>query len=235
MRHDDTLQRNKHDETPSSLNKLRKIRDKAKTKTKRALHIDPFGDEDAERSSSEAALEELNDSPAFNSSKFLNQARRGPSGYAGKVVAMVRGTANVIINPKAAIKLRATQTTAGKLAKSHPYMSRKADLEFLEAHDDLRRVENKHSESDDEETVIRRQGNIDQGQERVKGLEKRRQNMKVAWVTARHVLRVRVVDTTPTPFPDDNFFEEKDDCGFTGFKWGKWIAYVSSHTASAYL
>jgi hypothetical protein len=55
--------------------------------------------------------------------------------------------------------------------------------------------------------------------------------MRVAWVTARHVQRVRVVDAIPPPpFPDDTFSEDVDDCGFTEFKWGKWIAYVSPTT-----
>ncbi len=53
--------------------------------------------------------------------------------------------------------------------------------------------------------------------------------MRVAWVTARHVQRVRVVGAIlPPPFPDDSFFDGVDDCGFTEFKWGKWIAYVNT-------
>jgi hypothetical protein len=52
--------------------------------------------------------------------------------------------------------------------------------------------------------------------------------MRVAWVTARHVQRVRVVDVmNPPRFPDDSFFFEEDDCGFKQFNWVKWLAYVS--------
>lgn len=47
-------------------------------------------------------------------------------------------------------------------------------------------------------------------------------------MTARHVQRVRVVNVFPIPiFPEEAFFERQDDLGFTGFDWGKWIAYVS--------
>jgi hypothetical protein len=108
-------------------------------------------------------------------------------------------------------------------------LSRQADLDFLEAHDDLVRVQDTHNANDDNETTARKDGDIDNAEQHVQDLENKRHNMRVAWVTARHVQRVRAVDTIPPPpFPDDSFFEEKDDCGFPAFNWGKWIAYVRS-------
>jgi len=210
---------------------LRRVKDKAKTTAKRALNIESSRDEDGEKTTYEAAVEELNDSPAFNTSKFLNKSRIGASGVPAKVVAILQGTANAIIDPKAAIKYRATRKTAWKLAKSRPYLSQQADLDFLEAHDDLMRAQDTHDANDDNKTAARKDGDIDDAEHHIQDLENKRHNMRVAWVTAQHVQRVRVVDAIPPPpFPDDSFFEEKDDCGFPAFNWGKWIAYVCSRT-----
>ena len=42
--------------------------------------------------------------------------------------------------------------------------------------------------------------------------------MRVAWVTARHVQRVRAVHTISAPsFPEESFFEKQDDCGYSEF------------------
>lgn len=214
-------------ESTSKREKLLEIKDKAKDKTKRALHIDSASG-DVGKSSYEARIEELNESPAFNPSKFLNRARIGQAGLPARAVSAIQDTAEAIVNSKAAIKVRATRKTAGTLAKSRPYLSRKADLDFLEAHDDLERAEGARGWINDKEEAARNDGNIGQCEEHIAEMERGRQNMRVAWVTARHVQRVRVVDAVrPPPFPDESFFEQQDDCGFTEFNWGKWIAHVS--------
>lgn len=210
-------------EATSKHSKLLHIKEKAKEKTKEVLHMD--AKDQGERSSYNAGIEELNESPAFNPSKFLNRARIEHAGLPAQVISTVQSTAAAIINPKKVIKSQATKKTAGTLAKSRPYLSRKADLDFLEAHDDLVRAEDSRGEEDGEEHGKR--SDINQCEEHFEELEKRRQSMRVAWMTARHVQRVRVVDPIAPPFPDDSFFEQQDDCGFTEFNWGKWIAYVS--------
>jgi hypothetical protein len=210
-----------------SKSKPQRLMEKAKAKTKKVLNIESSGDDEAGETPGEAALKEINESPAFNSSHFLNKARIGPSGVPDKAIAILQGTVEAIVHPKSAIKQAATKKTAGKLAKSNPYLSRRADLEFLQAHDDLIRAEGSRSWSDDEEAAARKADNIDECEETIAEMEKRRKNMRVAWVTARHVQRVRVVDDVPPPFPDQSFFYEQDDCGYPEFKWGRWIAYVS--------
>jgi hypothetical protein len=203
------------------------IKGRAKDKTKRALHIES-SDGDADRSSYEARIEELNESPAFNPAKFLNRERIGQSGLRAKALSAIQGTVGAIANPKAAITSRATKTTAGTLAKSRPYLSHKADLDFLEAHDDLERAEGSRSEIEEEDEAVEKARRIDQYEERLAETERGRLNMRVAWMTARHVQRVRRVDAVPPPsFPDDSFFEQRADCGFIEFNWGKWIGYVS--------
>lgn len=205
------------------------LKDRAKAKGKRVLNIDATSEESSPKSSYDLAYEELEESPAFNSSKVLNKARIGPSGISDKAIAFIQGTADALVNPKAAIKQRATRNAARKLAKSNPYLNRKADLDFLEAHDDLEKAKGAEDKGHGERELERRRQDISDCGDRVEELERRRQSMRVAWITARHVQRVRVVDAVPSlPFPENSFFEKTDDCGYTEFQWGKWLAYVSS-------
>ncbi|TVY39143.1 hypothetical protein LOCC1_G007326 [Lachnellula occidentalis] len=215
---------------------LQRVRQKFKITAKRALNIDSPEHEDVDKTPYAAAVEELNDSPAFNTSKLLNKSRIGSSGFPDKIIGLLQSTANAVLDPKEAIKSRATRKTAGKLAESHPYLSRQADLDFLEAHDNLARAQNTQNSNFDEAGTAQRDEDIDDCEEHVRALENKRHDMRVAWITARHVQRVRVVDSIPPPFPDDSFFEYQDDCGFPAFDWGKWIAYkalIVSHQFTA--
>jgi hypothetical protein len=202
-----------NNEATSKWQKLVDIREKAKDKTKSAFHLDSSADDTIEPPH-EAGFEELNASPAFNPTKFLNRQRIGQAGLPAKAVCAVQSTVDSIVHPKTAIKAAATKKTAGTLAKSRPYLSRKADLDFLEAHDDLERAEGSRDGVGDEAEVAQRDGNIDQCKEHIAEMERARLNMRVAWMTSRHVQRVQVVDAVSTPpFPEDSFFEQQDDRG----------------------
>ncbi|KAF4618405.1 hypothetical protein G7Y89_g14899 [Cudoniella acicularis] len=124
---------------------------KAKAKTRRALNLESSDNDN--KPPYKTAIEGLSESPAFNSSKFSNKARIGPAAIPDKVVALVQGTAEAIVDPKAALKSRATRKTAGKLTKSRPYLSRKADLDFLEANDNLARAKYRRDGEDDKRTA----------------------------------------------------------------------------------
>jgi hypothetical protein len=228
MRHEDvnSTSTTSAGSTTPKLGKLSEIKEKAKDKTKRVLHIESSGN-DTQNSPNQAAIDELNESPAFHPTKFLNRQRIGQAGLPAKAVSALQSKVEAIANPKAAIKSRATKKTAGTLAKSRPYLSRKADLDFLEAHDDLERAEGSRNGTKDQEEAVRKDGDIDQCEEHIAELERARLNMRVAWMTSRHVQRVRAVDAVPPPFPEDSFFQQQDDCGFMEFNWGKWFAYVS--------
>ena len=222
IHHDDSL---KHPPSPVSKNKLRTLKDATKSKSKKVLNIDSSNEQDEVRHAS--AMQKINEDPAFNSAKFLNRARIGPSGYPDRAIGALQTTGEILINPKAAITRRAQKKAAAKLARSRPYLSRQADLDFLEAHDDMRRAESSVGSSDDEDTIGQKRDKVGRAQKHIDDLERRRQSMRVAWMTTRHVQRIRVVDViSPPPFPPDSFFEKTDDCGATEFQWGKWIGYV---------
>jgi hypothetical protein len=159
----------------------------------------------------------------------LNKARIRSSSIPDKAIALTQEAAEALVNPKAAIKRLVTRSAAGKLAKSNPYSTRKADLDFLDAYNDLKRAELPGGREFTEEESETKRRNINHFEDRIEEMKHRRQSMKVAWVTARHVQRVRIVDAIPPPpFPEDSIFETTDDYGHAEFQWGKWIAYVSS-------
>jgi len=93
-------------------------------------------DDNTELSSYEAALEELNE-PRLQFLQVSQQSPHWSSGLPDKTIAVLQGTAEAFVNPKGAIEAHAKRKAAEKLAKSCPYLSRQADLEFLEAHDEL--------------------------------------------------------------------------------------------------
>lgn len=208
------------------------LRLKAKAKAKCLLRID-HGDSASEDDGDQffdAIVEEINQSAAFDADKVLNTSRLGNGLRMGKTKDILQGTANAIAHPITSIKSKATRKTAGKLAKSRPYLSNQANFDFLEAHDDLQHARNAQCASDDEDEIEDNLNNIDYFEKRVDRLQRDREEMRVAWVTSRHVHRIRAVDKTPPPFPPIQHFEKKDDHGFTEFKWGEWIGYVSLHT-----
>jgi len=89
----------------STKEKLLLLKDKAKIKATHALHIRVSDvEEDAVRTPHEAALQEINESPGFNPSSFLNRARIGPAGSPDKGIAFIQGTADAILHPKTTIK-----------------------------------------------------------------------------------------------------------------------------------
>ncbi|TGO63343.1 hypothetical protein BOTNAR_0101g00150 [Botryotinia narcissicola] len=213
-------------------NKPDGIRSKAKAKAKRLLRIDGSdftSDDNEEDEFFDAVVEEINQSPAFDAEKVLNTSRLGNGSRAERTKNILQGTADVIAHPIASIKSKATRQTAGKLAKSRPYLSNQANFDFLEAHDGLQQAKDAQHAGDDDDAIEDYLNNIDYFEKRVDKIQRTREEMRVAWVTARHVHRVRAVENIPPPFPPIQHFEREDDHGFTEFKWEKWIGYKLLH------
>lgn len=193
-----------------------------KQKTKNVLHIGSS----EHREDIPDAIEEVNDGPAFNSSKSLEKTRIGPTTWQHKFKSALHATSHFLENPRAAAKTRATRRTANQIAKSQPHFSRREELAFLEAHDDLKEAEEWEDYDDGADSTVKRQEVTVKREEHVAKLEARRESLKVAWITARHVGRVRAIDSKPPPPLDERQFEQLDDCGYPEFLWGKWAAHV---------
>ncbi|KAB8289983.1 hypothetical protein EYC80_010310 [Monilinia laxa] len=208
------------------------FRSKAKAKAKRLIKIaedSSLSEDNEEDQYVDAVAEEINQSAAFDADKVLNTSRLGNVSRIKRTKTILQGTAAAITHPIASIKSKATRKTAGKLAKSRPYLSNQADLDFLEAHDDLHQARDAQNTSDDEDAIEENLNNIDHYEKKVHTIERSREEMRVAWVTDRHVHRVRVVDKIPPPFPSDQYFEQQNDQGFTEFNWGEWVGYKLLH------
>ncbi|KAG4027988.1 hypothetical protein MFRU_025g00540 [Monilinia fructicola] len=208
------------------------LRSKAKKKAKRLIKIaegSSLSEDNEEDQFLDAVVEEINQSAAFDADKVLNASGLGNVSRKQRTKNILQGTAGAITHPIASIKSKATRKTAEKLAKSRPYLSNQADLDFLEAHDNLNQAKDAQNTSDDEDAMEDNLNNINHYEKKFHTIERSREEMRVAWVTGRHVHRVRVVDKIPPPFPSDEYFERPNDQGSTEFKWGKWIGYKLLH------
>jgi hypothetical protein len=136
------------------------VSDRANAKAKKVLNIDDTSNGCPSRSLCYIAHLELQEIPAFNSSQVLHKARIGPSDIPDKAITIFQEVAESLIQSKSVIKRLAARTVAGNSAKSNQYSNLKAIIDFLEAHDDLKKVDTAGEESREEE-VERRRHNVD--------------------------------------------------------------------------
>ena len=211
---------------PSKRKRLSGLTSRTKAKTKKILKIKGANDGRSE-SEEEGPLGTLEHNPAFNPSDLRKRRRFRPGKTAGKALGTVQTIGNAVVHPKDAIKQGATRTTAGQLSKAErPYLSRKSDLELLQAHNDLQLAEptgsSKQVTYDEEQDTL-----VASHKDRIKEMEAHRESLRAAWTTSRHVRRVRVVPKRHINFPENDFFVERDDGGnFVRYDWLGWLGYV---------
>lgn len=209
---------------PTKRGKLRGLGHRAKEKTKRLLSVSdaklPAGDEDAAQG--------IRNDPAFNPGYLRDTQAKSKRESAGSALAGLGSIRKSLVHPVDAIKGKATKTTAGQLSKvQRPFLSNQADVEFLEAHDDLDRAKStspsRLASSDDDEDFV-----VGKHRERVEKLQAQRESLRVAWTTTRFVTRVRVVPKRHFDFPDRQEF--LNDAGnkelWVRYDWLKWIGHV---------
>lgn len=213
----------------SKRERLRGLGSRTKTKAKRLLTLDRASErEGAASRDGTTGLSLVQEDPAFNTSKLIKKDSLSVGGAAGKALGALQTVAETVAHPKESLKSKATKTTAGKLSRlERPYISKKADLDFLQAQVNLRDEEASRSSMYDAQGA-ERISREDDLRETVEQLEAHRWSLRVAWTTSRHVDRVRVVVKKPISFPDREAFLERDaDGGVVRFRWEKWLGYVS--------
>ena len=195
-----------------------------KAKTKKIFKLDGAVDELSENGK-EDPLENMENNSAFNSSILIKKRRFRPGKTADKTLGAIQSIGNAVVHPIKSAKSTATRTTAGQLSKAErPFLSQKADIEFLQAHDNLKRAESTSSSkqgTSDEESLIG--GHRD----KIRELEEHRESLRAAWTTTRHVRRVRVVPKRHFNFTDNERRNERQ--GFVGYDWLKWLGHVILH------
>ena len=206
--------------------KLRAFSSKTKARTKKLLRIEDRESTDEGSDSKEhGVLSNLEHDPAFSHNKLYKQKRWSNGKTAYRPLGALESIAATVVHPKKAIKSKATRTTAGQLSKAErPFLSKKADLEFLEAHDNLYRAESSKSSShltSDSETEDVTVGY----REKIKKMQENRESLRAAWITSRHIRRVRVVPKRHIEYRNRKLFIRKDSEG-ERFDWLSWLGYV---------
>jgi hypothetical protein len=156
---------------------------------------------------------------------ILQQSTHEASGIPGRTIAALKEDSAGSYKPDGSCQNLGSQDHSRETRKEPSVFIAASGSRVLEAHDDL--VQAKcPSHSDDGCTST--DNGISECEETIERTEKTRQEMGAAWVAARHVQGVRVVNPIPPPFPVIEIFEEEDDCGFPKFQCGRWIAYMSA-------
>ena len=99
-------------------------------------------------------------------------------------------------------------------------------MEFLQAHDNLKRAEStsssKQGTSDEERNSL-----LGGHRDKIREIEEHRESLRAAWTTSRHVRRARVVPKRHINFPNNEYFLKKNERGeLVGYDWLKWLGYV---------
>ncbi len=211
---------------PGKTQRISNLKSRVKSKTKKVLGIDNTEDESDSESKERRPLQSIDNDPAFNPTQLSKQGHDSPSTAAKKTKKAVKKIGTTIAHPIDTTKSAITRTTAGQLSKAErPYLSQKSDLDFLEAHDNLKQLESSSSsrkeDSDDEQDEI-----IGNHKDKIREMEAHRESLRVAWTTNRHVRRVRVVPKRHINFPEDEYFVERDANGRpVRYDWLKWLGY----------
>jgi len=211
--------------SPTKRAKLRGLGHKAKEKTKHLLSVSDtksLGDE-------EEVAQTIRGDPAFNPGYLRDKAKKSKRRSALNAAASLGSLAKSAVHPVDAIKGKAVRTTASKLSQvQRPFLSKDADLEFLEAHDELDRAESSRasrqvaSDDDDQDSLV--EGH----RHRVEQLKAQRESLRVAWTTTRFVTRVRVVPKRHFDYPKRQAFVKavEERRTWARYDWLKWMGHV---------
>lgn len=218
-----------HDlELCAKMQRLRVISSKTKEKTMRILHVDGGGSSDTGAMSEESdALSILERDPAFNPHMLNQQKPTNTNVSTSKARETLRSIVTAVVHPKESLKSKAAKTTAGKLSNAErPYLSQEADIDFLNAHKDLDRAyltrPSRKGTSDGEEDPL-----TNDCKGKVQEMEAHRESLRVAWMTSRHVSRVRVVPKRLIKFPSPSYFTKGDISGHLfRAEFLKWLGHV---------
>lgn len=172
---------------PSQAKRLSNLTHRTKARAKAIFPRREGSEGKKARDEKDPATDRLQHDPAFNPSHLVKKKHDRPSNITNKALGGLQSIGRSIAHPKDSIKSKATKTTAGQLSKAErPYLSHKSDLDFLQAHDQLRRAESTSSsrrqptDEQDDPTVLHQK-------DRIQEMKSHRESLRVAWTTARHV------------------------------------------------
>ncbi|KAL8793083.1 MAG: hypothetical protein Q9195_004289 [Heterodermia aff. obscurata] len=207
---------------------FRSLKSKTKEKTKKLVSVNDAKLFSGTLHESDDIMDQITGDPAFNPGAIEDQRRRSKREGVKAALDSMSSFATSLSSPKDAIKGKAARTMAGKLSKAErPYLSHGADIEFLDANDNLSRAESSLSSrqvTSDEELEDLIGGHRD----KVNGMKAHRESLRVGYATSRHVKRVRVVPKRHLDFPTrEPFFRSLREGGTPKkYDWLKWVGHI---------
>lgn len=212
------------DTTKSKRQRVKEIGHEAKVKTKRLLsrHHAPehvqAEDDDGEY---DDPYENIQDNPAFDPSQLVSKKKWTVEATADRALGSIVAGAKAIAHPTDAAKRKAASKVA---VEDRPYLSREADLEFLNAHADLDTAKSHDNPGSSNTEEVR------QGKDNVEALEELRRSRKVAWTTSHHMRRLLVVPKREIDTPKKDQFRVRDErSGREKFDWQSYYSALNKH------
>ncbi|KAI9857041.1 MAG: hypothetical protein M1813_008647 [Trichoglossum hirsutum] len=194
--------------------RLKWLREKTEAKAERPLRDEgpnlTVGDGDAD---DKKALGNINTDPTFNLTNVNPKTNKGneyvvTGGRTKNTRSKLRPLAGSFTRPRKSIKRTVKRTIAGRLSKAQdPFAPRRSDVQIVKAYDELQRSgSQKGLPAEIKHEAVRNQEALNMPQ-------KQQESTLVAWLTGRHVQRVKVVPKLQLAFPKFEDFVERDPEG----------------------
>ncbi|KAI9696643.1 MAG: hypothetical protein M1820_008092 [Bogoriella megaspora] len=234
---------------PSPKKRVKSFGHLTKTKAKKALHVGSTthqkspadridtDDEDEHYNLDEnAVLKAVKSNPAFSPKALMRNEKSSISGAIDSAFGNTKGTLQAIAHPRRAIKAKAAKKLA---TPDHPYLSPEADVQLLDTHEQMVRIQTSRTASS-VETSSELESEAERLEEKVQSLEADREKARVAYITSRHIFRVRVVPKQYFEFPaKDDYYELNNDGTRGRFRYERYIGalmlYYSQDFTSQYI
>jgi hypothetical protein len=179
----------------------------------------------------------ITDSPAFNTAMIDAPPEHGTAAtFALKPVHAVQNVGHFIAHPRT----HGTKKVAGQITvEENPYLDEGMDEELLEAHDKLEAATDARSnpapiDVDNDEINhhldVDEDTEVEEARDKINELQTRREELRTAWITGKHVRRVKAVRLpmiAKTPKIED--YNEYDERGnFVRWNWEMYAGQVNS-------
>ena len=221
---------------PSSKQRARSIGQAAKAKAKKVLRfsfskdlknsekrVDTEEEEEYEGPDEDDILKDVKRNPAFSPKQLIRKEGFSVSGTIDATFGTTKGTLNTIAHPRRALKAKAAKKLA---TPEHPYLSPEADLQLLDVHDEMVKMQSSRTASSNETSSVY-ESERERLEEKINDLESDREKARVAWITSRHIFRVRVVPKQHFNFPTTLEYYERHEDGTCGkFRYERYIGAV---------
>ncbi|KAL9094415.1 MAG: hypothetical protein Q9165_003265 [Trypethelium subeluteriae] len=228
--------------------RVRNIGQATKAKARRVLHGTSKGSKkesnkkDHEEESEQESLaenhviEDVKQNPAFSPKQLIRKKGISVSSTIDATYGTTKGTLHAVAHPRRALKAKAAKKLA---TPEHPYLSPEADLQLLDTHDEMVRIQSSRAASSAEASSDR-ESECERLEQKMHDLESDREKAKVAWITSRHIFRARVVPKQHFDFPIQSDYYDQNEDGTAGrFRYERYIGaimlYYSQDFTSQYI